>query len=155
MCFFILDKPPLKQGDILLNKAGEKFNLDKIEMRLERSQVFNFEVGGVHNYYITQKQVLVHNTGCPKPRPIKSMRAVRTHLEELPVSVEELISDLAPEDSASNLAKVDRRIKQYVANRKFNRTVSQNELYRGVSFGQRDLYDTLASDYSVGDSIDT
>ncbi|MDJ0534482.1 MAG: polymorphic toxin-type HINT domain-containing protein [Xenococcaceae cyanobacterium MO_207.B15] len=54
----------LKQGDILLNKAGEKLSLDKIEMRLERSQVFNFEVGVAHTYYVLKIQILVHNT-CP------------------------------------------------------------------------------------------
>ncbi|NEN95448.1 MAG: hypothetical protein F6K50_07890 [Moorea sp. SIO3I7] len=54
----------LKKGDILLNKAGRKLSLDRIEMKLERSQVFNFEVGGAHTYYVTQKRILVHNPPC-------------------------------------------------------------------------------------------
>ena len=52
----------LKQDDILLNKAGKKLGLDKIEMKYKPSQVFNFEVGGAHTYHVSNKQLLVHNT---------------------------------------------------------------------------------------------
>ena len=54
----------LNVGNLLLTLDGATLRLDSVE-RVERTAtVFNFEVRGLHNYFVGDDQVLVHNTDC-------------------------------------------------------------------------------------------
>ncbi len=55
----------LKVGDILRGKEGEQVIIDNIEVERGKYEVFNFEVEGVHNYYVSKSKVLAHNV-CSK-----------------------------------------------------------------------------------------
>lgn len=71
----------LKEDDLFLNNAGEKFGLDKIEMKYKPSQVFNFEVGGAHTYYVSNKQLLVHNP-CTRSQGQASFKHTRIKIAQ-------------------------------------------------------------------------
>ncbi|MGB5593448.1 MAG: polymorphic toxin-type HINT domain-containing protein, partial [Crocosphaera sp.] len=123
----------LKQDDILLNKAGEKLSLDRIEIRLERSQVFNFEVGGAHNYYVTQKQVLVHNPeecGGSKPSPTNSSSSSFDFhdLYPFPDDLAPLGQDELPQDVIGEIAKYSEsreRMSLHRTSERFSRLVNE------------------------------
>lgn len=51
----------LKQNDVLINSEGEEIVILNVLQIEENSVVYNLEVEGNHNYFITQEKVLVHN----------------------------------------------------------------------------------------------
>jgi hypothetical protein len=53
----------LRKGDRLLARDGRSLTITRISSRAVKATVYNFEVEGDHNYYITGAQLLVHN--CP------------------------------------------------------------------------------------------
>lgn len=53
----------LRVGDHLTQRDGGASTVTAIEVRPGAQTVYNFEVAGDHNYYITDAQLLVHN--CP------------------------------------------------------------------------------------------
>lgn len=53
----------LKPGDQLQQRDGHTATITKIRHYAADTTVYNFEVEGDHNYYISEAQVLVHN--CP------------------------------------------------------------------------------------------
>jgi len=53
----------LRTGDRLLARDGRTVTIAKIASRAVKVTVYNFEVEGDHNYYISTAQLLVHN--CP------------------------------------------------------------------------------------------
>ncbi len=66
--FFAVDKGwtdagHLEVGDRLLARDGRTMAVTRITSQAVRTTVYNFEVEGDHNYYITTAQLLVHN--CP------------------------------------------------------------------------------------------
>ena len=67
----------LEAGDLLVTLDGETLKLDSIERVERRDTVFNFEVRGLHNYFVGDDQVLVHNCGGGLPR------GIRTYLKDV------------------------------------------------------------------------
>lgn len=68
--FFIggkwLNVEELKVGDELTLYDSSKLTIDKIEFIKGTFKVYNFEVEDYHTYYVSDKNVLVHNSGpCP------------------------------------------------------------------------------------------
>jgi len=64
--FYIEDKgwitvKDLEIGDKLLSANKEKITLESKEIIIWKSKVYNFEVDGLHNYFITKSKILVHN----------------------------------------------------------------------------------------------
>ncbi|MGL5827874.1 MAG: polymorphic toxin-type HINT domain-containing protein [Nocardioides sp.] len=53
----------LRVGDRLTQRNGGVATIATLDIRPSRQTVYNFEVAGDHNYYITDSQLLVHN--CP------------------------------------------------------------------------------------------
>ncbi|GAA4734680.1 RHS repeat-associated core domain-containing protein [Phytohabitans rumicis] len=53
----------LKAGDRLLSRDGTTRAITAISRRTAQVTVYNFEVAGDHNYYVTDGQLLVHNCG--------------------------------------------------------------------------------------------
>ncbi|WP_042230006.1 polymorphic toxin-type HINT domain-containing protein [Paenibacillus popilliae] len=53
----------LKAGDLLQNAEGKSYPIDRIEMKNNSTPVYNFEVGGVHNYFVTESEIWTHNIG--------------------------------------------------------------------------------------------
>jgi len=51
----------LEIGDELLSADKERITLESKEIILWKSKVYNFEVDGLHNYFITNNKILVHN----------------------------------------------------------------------------------------------
>ncbi|SDY28376.1 intein C-terminal splicing region/intein N-terminal splicing region [Amycolatopsis xylanica] len=51
----------LRPGDELLSRTGDRPVIATITARTVSTTVYNFEVEGDHNYYITDAQLLVHN----------------------------------------------------------------------------------------------
>ena len=51
----------LKVNDQLLNYAGEILKVENIVLENREIEVYNFEVEGNHNYYISNLDILVHN----------------------------------------------------------------------------------------------
>lgn len=51
----------LRVGDHLTKRDGGGLTIAAIESRTGSEKVYNFEVAGDHNYYITDAQLLVHN----------------------------------------------------------------------------------------------
>ena len=56
----------LKSGDKCLLSTGEDVTIEKVELEAltEAETTYNFEVADFHTYYVTEKDVLVHNK-CP------------------------------------------------------------------------------------------
>ncbi|MDL2262919.1 hypothetical protein LJC11_05405 [Bacteroidales bacterium OttesenSCG-928-I21] len=64
--FYVGDKgwikvKDLEIGDELLSADKERITLESKEIIIWKSKVYNFEVDGFHNYFITKNKVLVHN----------------------------------------------------------------------------------------------
>ncbi len=53
----------LKEGDKLQDPDGKEYPIEKIEIKNERTTVYNFRVQGVHNYFVTELQIWTHNCG--------------------------------------------------------------------------------------------
>jgi hypothetical protein len=51
----------LQAGDLLVSFDGAELPLDRVERQDRTIQVYNFEVQGLHNYFVTSEEVLVHN----------------------------------------------------------------------------------------------
>ncbi|GAC42099.1 hypothetical protein PPOP_1456 [Paenibacillus popilliae ATCC 14706] len=51
----------LKAGDLLQNADGKPYPIDRIEMMSNSTSVYNFEVEGVHNYFVTESEIWTHN----------------------------------------------------------------------------------------------
>lgn len=51
----------LKAGDRLYLKDGSKLEIAFIQKNVREQEVYNFEVEDNHNYYVSDKQILVHN----------------------------------------------------------------------------------------------
>jgi YD repeat-containing protein len=58
-----IDAGHLHQGDRLLTRDGRSLTITAISRGAARTTVYNFEVEGDHNYYVSTAQLLVHN--CP------------------------------------------------------------------------------------------
>lgn len=55
------DAGELRVGDRLSTLSGDEQPITAITSSMTGTTVYNFEVAGVHNYYITDAQLLVHN----------------------------------------------------------------------------------------------
>lgn len=53
----------LKAGMLLTLASGEEAEIEKVEMRLEHTAVYNFSVANNHTYTVGNVQFLVHNCG--------------------------------------------------------------------------------------------
>ncbi|MEQ7053050.1 polymorphic toxin-type HINT domain-containing protein [Paenibacillaceae sp. P-4] len=53
----------LKEGDKLQDPDGKEYPIEKIEIKNERTTVYNFRVQGVHNYFVTELEIWTHNCG--------------------------------------------------------------------------------------------
>ena len=78
----------LAVGDNLLTFDGRSVSIDAIETRSAATTVYNFEVAGDHNYFISDAQLLVHNCTVPrfhgpnKPWPTGATpNSIYTHLD--------------------------------------------------------------------------
>jgi YD repeat-containing protein len=58
-----VDAGQLHRGDRLLARDGRSLAVTAVTSRAVRTTVYNFEVAGDHNYYVSSAQLLVHN--CP------------------------------------------------------------------------------------------
>ncbi|NVK66846.1 MAG: ParB N-terminal domain-containing protein [Flavobacteriales bacterium] len=54
----------LQSGDTLRSYKGENLIIDSIVNHTGHYRVYNFEVEGNHNYYASNKDILVHNLNC-------------------------------------------------------------------------------------------
>ncbi|MDE6285100.1 MAG: hypothetical protein K2M17_05080, partial [Bacilli bacterium] len=52
----------LKVGDYLVDNNGNTIKITNISVRKGDLTVYNFEVKNNHNYFVTNKNILVHNT---------------------------------------------------------------------------------------------
>jgi RHS repeat-associated protein len=55
----------LRAGDVLLGEEGALIRLDAVAWEEVATTVYNFEVEGLHNYFVGEEEILVHN--CRKP----------------------------------------------------------------------------------------
>jgi subtilisin family serine protease/flagellar hook assembly protein FlgD len=67
--FWVKDKgwvlaEELTIGDLLTDSKGQQLSILDIQILKEAQQVYNFSVAEYHTYYITEKEILVHNTSC-------------------------------------------------------------------------------------------
>ncbi|MCY9514258.1 polymorphic toxin-type HINT domain-containing protein [Paenibacillus apiarius] len=53
----------LKTGDLLQNPEGKSYPIKRIEIKNDRTTVYNFRVQGVHNYFVTELEIWTHNCG--------------------------------------------------------------------------------------------
>ena len=51
--------------DKLFNDNKELININKIEQKKETNVVYNFEVQNNHTYFVSNKNILVHNAKTP------------------------------------------------------------------------------------------
>ena len=51
--------------DKLFNDNKELININKIEQKKETNVVYNFEVQNNHTYFVSNKNILVHNAKSP------------------------------------------------------------------------------------------
>ncbi|HEX8134377.1 MAG TPA: polymorphic toxin-type HINT domain-containing protein, partial [Actinomycetes bacterium] len=58
-----VDAGHLHRGDRLLTRDGRSLTVKAVTSRAVHTMVYNFEVAGDHNYYVSSAQLLVHN--CP------------------------------------------------------------------------------------------
>ena len=65
----------LKSGDKCLLSTGEGVTIEKVEVEklTEAETTYNFEVADFHTYYVTEKDVLVHNMCAPGEQTIVRM----------------------------------------------------------------------------------
>lgn len=52
----------LRAGDVLTDLKGKEVKVQKVEVKLGKTPVYNFEVENAHSYYVSEQRVLVHNT---------------------------------------------------------------------------------------------
>ena len=73
----------LKSGDKCLLSTGEDVTIEKVEVETltEAEITYNFEVADFHTYYVTEKDVLVHNT-CKTTEIVDTVDDALTRAEE-------------------------------------------------------------------------
>jgi hypothetical protein len=74
------DAGELQAGDLLRTAGGEDIAIDAVQPRAAVTNVFNFEVGQAHTYFVSPLRLLVHNMKqCPlsKLPPQKTMTTAR------------------------------------------------------------------------------
>jgi hypothetical protein len=77
----------LKIGDRLTIRSGAEQSLTGVTGHDTSTTVYNFEVEGLHNYYITDAQLLVHNCG----------DSIRDELNAMPRGRQEHVSEVKTE----------------------------------------------------------
>ncbi len=64
-CFYVQDKGWIKvkdlQANYVLKTEGSKTELIKTTVLVKEEKVYNIEVEGNHNYFISKSKILVHN----------------------------------------------------------------------------------------------
>lgn len=80
----------LRAGDELAQRDGGSIAITSINVRRADTTVYNFEVAGDHNYYVTEAQLLVHNCPLPSPkfRPPTNPASVPIERSSLPAGLE-------------------------------------------------------------------
>jgi len=96
----------LNSGTRFLTADGGTATLVSSELRPGRVRVYNFEVAGAHNYYVSHAQVLVHNV-CPLGRGSTGRTVARNLREQL--AMEEVLS--AP--GGTHLKRIDMSDKRW------------------------------------------
>ncbi|MEU9688146.1 polymorphic toxin-type HINT domain-containing protein [Amycolatopsis japonica] len=56
-----VDSGELVEGDVLLGRDGGQYPITRVQRSSSPARVYNFEVEGDHNYYVSDAQILVHN----------------------------------------------------------------------------------------------
>lgn len=54
----------LKRGDLVVNDKGHLIKVDDIKIIDKIENVYNLEIDGNHNYFVSEHKILVHNDGC-------------------------------------------------------------------------------------------
>jgi len=60
----------LKEGDLLKDKSDGDLLITRLSSKQEKTQVYNLDVEGYHNYSVHQKGILVHNKGGEEARHV-------------------------------------------------------------------------------------
>ncbi|EPY08258.1 hypothetical protein PAALTS15_05618, partial [Paenibacillus alvei TS-15] len=53
----------LKKGDMLVDLDENEVPIEEIEIKKERTTVYNFRVQSIHNYFVTDLKIWTHNCG--------------------------------------------------------------------------------------------
>jgi len=59
----------LKVGDKLIDLNGNEHIIRKINSKIKKSNYYDIEIEDNHNYYISEKNILVHNVAVKQPEP--------------------------------------------------------------------------------------
>lgn len=54
----------LKIGNLVVNDKGHLIKVDDIKIIDNIENVYNLEIDGNHNYFVSEHKILVHNDGC-------------------------------------------------------------------------------------------
>lgn len=66
-----VDAGALKPGDRLFKTGGTSTAVLSVKSETKETEVFNFEVEGAHDYFVSSEGVLVHNGKCKSKREIR------------------------------------------------------------------------------------
>jgi hypothetical protein len=59
-----IEAKDLRPGHLLLAADGDYLSVDKVSLEVRPATVYNFEVADAHDYFVSDKCVLVHNAPC-------------------------------------------------------------------------------------------
>ena len=73
----------LQAGDITALYSGEALAIADIKIVAQPATVYNFEVEDFHTYYVSEQNVLVHNSGpCPLANRVKLQKGTKEQIKD-------------------------------------------------------------------------
>lgn len=125
-----IEAEDLKQGDLILLADGKLCPVARLKIIKSKEPVFNFSVERVHNYYVSEDAVLVHNNDCD----LDKLKKEAEELYDGHPDKEMILDDL---DQISKMADSDPNKKAYLDTILGDIQKMRDEKRTGKSFAQR------------------
>ncbi len=74
-----IEAEDLSVGDTLVRLGGKTATVTDLESHQDSTRVYNFEVDGAHTYYVSAKELLVHNPSCASQKVNKAPELETIH----------------------------------------------------------------------------
>ena len=130
----------LIKGMSLTTLEGKISSVESVELLDGKVKVYNFEVEGNHNYYVSEKGILVHND-CGVSKIIEAMPSSLKQLNMCKDFAAELMKRMTGQGMKGELLTLKSET-DFIWSNAFNRTITTNGDHVGVKVGNM-VYDNL------------
>jgi len=135
-----IEAKKLSKGMLLTSLDKKTSSIESIKFLDEKVKVYNFEVEGNHNYYVSKKNILVHND-CGVSAIIEAMPSSLKQLNMCKSFAAELMERMTAQGLKGEMVTLKSQTRGIWSNT-FNRTITDNGEHVGVKVGNM-IYDNL------------